>query len=176
MGMRYFAYGSNMNSHRLIARVDEAAVIGPARLPDHALHCDKDGGDGSAKFTIAASSGAMVHGVLFELPDSAREILDGFEGPGYQAREVLLLTPRGEYSALTYQALDEWRDNSLLPFDWYVAYATAGATQHQLPQSWVRTLQGWPSQPDPIPRRATLNRRILNGALPELAEQREWPC
>lgn len=161
--MRYFAYGSNMSSERLIARVDETTEIGAAKLHGYALRCDKHGGDGSAKFTIAVQNDAIVHGVLFDLPDSAREILDGFEGPGYQACEVPLLTAQGEHIALAYQALDEWRDPSLLPFDWYVAYAVAGATQHRLPRDWIQALQNWPSQPDPFPRRAKLNRAILKG-------------
>lgn len=174
--MRYFAYGSNMSADRLIARVSEVEILGAARLPGHALYCDKHGGDGSAKFTVAAQTGSFVHGVLFRLPPSAREILDGFEGPGYAAREVQLQTVDGFDTALTYQALAEWRDPSLLPFDWYVAYAVAGAEQHRLPSDWVQTLRNWPSQPDPIARRAELNRAILNGARPDHARQHEWPC
>lgn len=174
--MLYFAYGSNMSSLRLAARVDELDCLGAARLADHALYCDKHGGDGSAKFTIALQTGSEVHGVLFQLPAAARGILDGFEGPGYAACQVGLQTGNGPATALSYQALDDWRDPSLLPFDWYVAYAVAGAVEHNLPSGWIRKLSNWSCQPDPVTERAELNRAILDGAQPDLELQRQWPC
>lgn len=174
--MLYFAYGSNMCVTRLAARVSEVQVMGAARLPDHQLHCDKRGGDGSAKFTIAAQPGAAVHGVLFRLQHSAREILNGFEGPGYAARQVSLLTAGGECRALTYQATGDWRDAGLLPFDWYLAFAIAGATEHGLPAACIQRLQAWPCQADPVAERAALNRAILDGEQPDLTRQRQWPC
>ncbi|MDX1497166.1 MAG: gamma-glutamylcyclotransferase family protein [Salinisphaeraceae bacterium] len=162
--MLYFAYGSNMSAERLVARVTNAGVRGHALLTDHALYCDKRGADGSGKFTIAPQKNEQVHGVLFELQSDARQILDGFEGPGYLAKEIEVDVANQSFTALTYQALPEYRDSRLLPFGWYLAFAIAGARQHALPQYWIEQFEAWPNQTDPITERDQLNRAILKQA------------
>ena len=47
--MLYFAYGSNLSSARMAARVPSARVVARAQLPGHALRFHKVGRDGSAK-------------------------------------------------------------------------------------------------------------------------------
>ncbi|MGB1580294.1 MAG: gamma-glutamylcyclotransferase family protein [Nevskiales bacterium] len=174
--MHYFAYGSNMCAARLLARVATGKALGHARLGNHALYCDKRGADNSAKFTIAPLADSEVHGVLFQLEAAARPILDGFEGPGYVAQEVEVNIGNKPQPALTYLALPEYRDPGLLAFDWYLAFAHAGAQAYKLPDHWVAKLKDWPGQPDPITARAQLNRSILAGAQPPLEQQRHWPC
>ena len=79
----YFAYGSNMASARLAARVPSARPVGPARLRDFAFRCNKRGADGTAKANLAPEPGAETWGVLYELDPGAFEVLDRLEG-GYE--------------------------------------------------------------------------------------------
>ena len=48
----YFAYGSNMSSVRLRARVNSAQPLGVARLPGHRLRWHMHSLDGSGKCDI----------------------------------------------------------------------------------------------------------------------------
>ena len=173
--MRYFAYGSNMCTARLAARVSVQHCLGPARLQDYALYCDKRGADNSGKFTIAAASARQVQGVVFELADNARSILDRFEGPGYHSQQVSLInSDNGTCEALTYIAHDDWRDSQLQPFDWYLAFTLAGALEHQLPRDHIEQLRRWPCQTDPLAERVALNRDILAGTSADLSLEKGW--
>ena len=55
MTMLYFAYGSNMLTERLKARVSSATPIGKANLSDHGLRFHKKSKDGSGKCDIIKS-------------------------------------------------------------------------------------------------------------------------
>ena len=48
----YFAYGSNMSTPRLVQRVGEVRVLGPARLEGYEHRFSKRGNDGSAKGNV----------------------------------------------------------------------------------------------------------------------------
>lgn len=174
--MHYFAYGSNMLSARLLARVPEARALGAAMLIDHELFCDKRSVDGSGKFTIVAQAGGCVPGVLYNISQAGRAGLDAFEGPGYAAVDVEVEVGGQPHTALVYVAHSDWRDASLKPYDWYLAFARAGAIEHDLPAPHQARLHVWPSQPDQNTERAALNRAILAGQCPTLARQAQWPC
>jgi len=79
----YFAYGSNLSSARLRARLEEVEVVGPAVLAEHRLALDKRGHDGSAKANVVRHPGERVWGVVYELATAHVEVLDRFEG-GYE--------------------------------------------------------------------------------------------
>ena len=55
-------------------------------------------------------------------------------------------------------------DDRLLPYRWYLAFVVAGAREHGLPESYVRTIAGVEARTDPSRERRRRNRRILNGS------------
>lgn len=163
--MRYFAYGSNMCTARLQARIDVDGCLGHALLPGYDLQCDKRSQvDGSAKFSITPAHLVQVPGVLFEIWESALDTLDTIEGTGYRRIHVEVDVAGGKLDAITYISLEEARDPSLLPYDWYLAFAVAGAMEHDLPKPHIHRLQAWPSCTDPDTDRSAINRRILESS------------
>ena len=127
----YFAYGSNMLSRRLLARVP-AQVLGVGQLAAHALRWHKVGVDASGKCDVVAcpQASSVVHGVLYRLDAQHKPVLDQIEGlgQGYDERQALLLGPQGPVRAWYYSATHT--DASLKPFDWYKAFVVGGAQEH----------------------------------------------
>lgn len=153
----YFAYGSNMLTERLRARVGSARPIGAARLPGMTLSFAKRGRDLSGKAMIAPVSDTALplHGVLFEMDAAEIAVLDRFEGPGY-ARETLTVTARGvPVAAQVYVPMPDHLDPTLIPFDWYLDLILAGARQHRLPPEWIAALGATARLPDPVRDRPT---------------------
>lgn len=170
--MRYFAYGSNMLTARLQARVPSARPFSSARLPHHMLRFDKrSNNDGSGKCTIQPDARAMIFGVLFEIDPSKKPALDRVEGlgVGYDTRTVTVHTAEGPQSAYTYQARSDHLDATLRPFGWYKALVIAGARQHGLPPSHLEMLHAVPAQRDPDASRRQRHHALLRaepGAFP----------
>ena len=84
-GARYFAYGSNMLAARLLERIPTARRIGVAQLRGHRLLFDKRGSkDGSGKCHVESSNSPadQVWGVVYELHQQDRTVLDEIEGVG----------------------------------------------------------------------------------------------
>ena len=138
--MFYFAYGSNMSSARLRARVASVRVVSLATLPGHALRFHKTGRDGSAKCDAFATANAndVVIGVLFDLDAAHKTTLDRYEGlgAGYDDKRVMVTTPDGElHAAVTYAATQI--DTALAPYDWYLAHVLRGAREHGLPAEYL---------------------------------------
>jgi len=65
----YFAYGSNMLTHRLIERTPSAKAEGIGYVEGHRLAFDKVSSDGSSKVDIEATDNQTdrVYGVLFRI-------------------------------------------------------------------------------------------------------------
>ena len=133
-----FAYGSNMLSRRLRARVTSARVIGPARLRGHQLRWHKRSRDGSGKCDVVAASvpAVAVHGVVYELALAEKHRLDLAEGlgQGYAQRLAEVETASGRLLAWLYYATDI--DPTRLPYTWYRALVVAGAQEHGLPPAY----------------------------------------
>lgn len=141
----YFAYGSNMKSERLRARVPSARARGIARLEGRRLLVRKRGADGSAKANLVPAREGAVWGVLYELAlgDFAR--LDRHER-GYARIRVRVRTPGGaDHEATTYVSN---RTFDGVPFDWYLALLVEGAREHGLPEDYVARLEALPRRPD----------------------------
>ncbi len=146
----YFAYGSNMRSARLRARVGPVRALGPGRLPHHALRTDKPGRDGTAKANLRSCPGSAVYGVVFELAEAALELLDGFEG-GYRRERVRVELATGEtVEAVTYVSERRGADRRLAAD--YLEHLLAGAREHALPDAWIAVLEALPRRgPDAGP-------------------------
>jgi gamma-glutamylcyclotransferase len=148
----YFAYGSNMSTRRLVARVPSARAVAVAMLRGHRLAFHKIGKDGSAKCDVAntGDSNDVVYGVVFALPLSEKAMLDGIEGLGYgyAEKEIVVLSESGEeFKAVTYYATNI--DDMLIPVDWYVEHVLRGAREHGLPPDYISGIEAIESTPDP---------------------------
>ena len=134
-----------MSTARLRQRAPSAQPIGTGRLRHHALRWHKLGRDGSGKCDVAYTgfdSTDVVWGVLFAIDDADKHLLDSAEGLGigYSERKVTIATSRGEYAALTYQAIANKIAPTLRPHAWYKAHVLRGAREHGLPESYVAAL------------------------------------
>lgn len=166
--MLYFAYGSNMLTERLQARVPSAQPQGRATLSGHGLSFHKRSRDGSGKCSLANSTdeASSVHGVLFEVSPDDLSALDEAEhrGYGYDRRKMSVQTTTRTVEAFAYVAQPAYVDRSLLPYDWYRALVVAGAQQHELPSSYWRRLQTVRTVPDPDVERRAKHRSLLRDA------------
>ena len=143
----YFAYGSNMLTGRLRARCATARVLGLATAEGYLVQFSKKGRDGSGKASIRKTNarGAIVRGVLFEIDLSERAILDRFEGhpSGYKRDDHFIVETadaRNTLEVSIYIATDNAIDESLKPFDWYLALVIAGVIQHKLPDDYLEAI------------------------------------
>ncbi|MCY4058708.1 MAG: gamma-glutamylcyclotransferase [Gammaproteobacteria bacterium] len=140
----YFAYGSNMSSDRLRARTPSANPLGKARLPGYTLRWHKLGRDGSGKCDIEPSDGpgTVIWGVLYEINRAEKGGLDAAEGlgVGYDEHTVRVETGTVVREAITYKARPDKIDPALRPLDWYKTYVIRGATEHGLPDEYVRRI------------------------------------
>lgn len=161
--MFYFAYGSNMLTARLAERVPSVRPIGAAWLTGHQLHFHLRGGDGSGKCNVlhTGRDSDIVHGVLFELDAERLERLHAAEGPAYAFLELDVYTMNTRYPAAIYRGQPEWLDETLVPFDWYLAFVLGGAREHGLPDEHLRRLEAIGAEPDHDAERAARNARTL---------------
>ena len=120
--LTYFAYGSNMLSRRLVARVPSARPAGVGRLHGHVLRWHMHGSDGSAKCDAEHTGRETdaLWGVLFTFDPAHKPHLDAAEGLGVAYAETRVhdrdRVP-DRCSAYTYRALR--RRDGLQPFHWY---------------------------------------------------------
>ena len=151
--MLCFAYGSNMSIRRLQARVPESRFRTVAWLRHHRLVFHKRSReDASAKCDAlhTGDSGDWVMGVVYDIPERDKPILDRIEGLGSGYDEVLIRpeTPEGGLlEARMYAATDV--DASLVPYSWYRAHVLIGARENAFPEAYVERILGTPVRHDP---------------------------
>lgn len=142
--MLYFAYGSNMSSRRLQARVPSATALGVAILERHRLAFHKTGRlDGSAKCD-AELTGVPFHrviGVLFDISPEHKALLDSAEGlgSGYARKTVCVRMESSLFDAFTYYATIT--DTTLKPLQWYKQHVLHGALEHGLPAEYIEAIR-----------------------------------
>lgn len=154
--MLYFAYGSNMSTPRLAARLRVAEPMDVAELSGHRLAFHMAGADGSAKCDAYATGapGDTVIGVVFRIDAREKPVLDGIEGlgVGYALKQVRVVSPLyGPLDAFLYGATQI--DDGLKPYDWYKRHVLHGALEHRLPADYIRRIEAIESVPDPDPGR-----------------------
>lgn len=163
----YFAYGSNMCTRRIRARVASASPRGTAKLAGWVVGFCKRGVDGSGKCTLFRTGREQdeVHGVLFVMNSREKALLDEAEGlgTGYAEKLVTVIAQSGPVEAFTYVAMESYLDRGLRPYDWYREFVLVGAEEHGLPDWYVKALAQTPADPDPDRARTELNRSILSG-------------
>ncbi len=163
--MLYFAYGSNMLSRRLQARVPSARAVGTGRLLAHALRWHMPSTDGSGKCDAAHTGNTedIVWGVLFELDLAERVHLDHAEalGRAYRRDPVTIDSGGTLVPAFTYRALRTGAH--IAPYHWYREFVLGGANEHGLPPDYLRALEAVQAMADADAQRAALNSAIATG-------------
>ncbi|WP_018294906.1 gamma-glutamylcyclotransferase family protein [Mariprofundus ferrooxydans] len=150
--LTYFAYGSNMSSKRLQARVPSARVIGTATLTGHRLAFHKFSHvDLSAKCDACESADDTdrVIGVLYHLPRAEKPTLDKVEGLGigYDEKQVRVHGSDGHVDAFMYAATRI--DDAVKPFHWYKQHVIHGARENRLPDAYLAFIDSFESIDDP---------------------------
>jgi hypothetical protein len=172
MSLHYFAFGSNMLTERLQARVPSAQAVGTARLPGYALRFHKRSTDGSGKCSVVPSpqtngqGRSAVYGVRFVMDGGHLPSLDAAEarGDGYR-REMFDVRQSGyTESVFAYVAQPDYVDPDLRPYRWYKALVLAGALQHDLPDAYVDHIRNVEAVRDPDEERRQENEALLRDA------------
>jgi gamma-glutamylcyclotransferase len=164
---KIFAYGSNMCTARLRARVPSARALGVAALSGHSLRFHKRGWrDGSGKGDAFRTDdpAALVWGVVFRIAIAGKSELDRIEGAGrgYDPDRVEVAAPDGTaHRAWVYLAAASAIDPAAVPFRWYRDLILAGAREHGLPDHYVRRIARQPTRPDPDRERARRHRDLI---------------
>ena len=158
----YLAYGSNMLTEWLQDRCESAQAIGVAFAAGYDLEFSKRSIDKSGKATLAkvAQPRRQAYGVLFKIRKSDLCALDRAEGYGrgynrFGNFSVTVLPDREQAQVTTYIASACAVDDSLKPYDWYLALVICGAIQHKLPEAYITSLRDIPFITDPKPNRET---------------------
>jgi gamma-glutamylcyclotransferase (GGCT)/AIG2-like uncharacterized protein YtfP len=148
----YFAYGSNMSTLRLGARVPSSSVICTAKLHSHSLEFHKESHDGSSKCHIEYTQvqDDIVHGVVYRISESEKPYLDEIEGlgKGYEEKKVSVIMPCGN-SVVAYTYYATHINTSLKPYHWYKEHVLRGAFEHGLPAYYIDKIRSVISVPDP---------------------------
>ncbi len=158
MTIAYFAYGSNMATHRLLQRLPGARHIDIGILTRHQLSFRKKDDAGlSAKCDIelTGDAGDEVIGIIYNISNADKQTLDQIEGlgRGYDEKLVEIRTPLGQVlSAVTYYAIEI--DHSLIPYHWYKQHVLRGAIEHGLPVEYISKIESIESQEDPDQQRS----------------------
>lgn len=137
----YFAYGSNLASHRMRERVPSARAAGPLFLPGYQITTDKAGRDGTGKANLKARPGAGVWGVGWQLDPSEWPLLDACER-GYARIRV---EPAGVTVAVATYVSDRLTADPVLASE-YKAIILSGAREHGLPPDWISLLEALPAR------------------------------
>lgn len=149
--LRYFAYGSNLASARLLQRIPTASVDCVATLGEHLLCWRKNdrGQSGKCDIEHTGDTRHIVYGVIYHMSEDDKLELDRYEcsGFGYERRDIRVTSQHGlELEAFTYIALDI--DHRQQPFHWYKEHVLRGALEHRFPSPYVEQIRSTPSIDD----------------------------
>ncbi|RCV91244.1 gamma-glutamylcyclotransferase family protein [Billgrantia montanilacus] len=140
----YFAYGSNMNTARVEARIGATQRSLAGVLHDYALRFDKASRvAGIAHANVVPVVDERVEGALFELVEPGQiELMDPYEGypHEYQRHRLPVVTEEGAFDAWVYIAAPGTTANALKPAREYLAHLLAG--QPFLSAEYHRKLAG----------------------------------
>jgi len=147
-----FAYGSNLDSARMVGRVPSATAVGRADLAGFEIRFHKRGwtdGTGKADAFTSKDAGAVIHGVVYEVDEAELADLDVHE-TGYERALVGVTIGTRDGSrhleAWIYRARPDVIDGELLPTGWYRDHILRGAREHGLPEELIAWLEAHPTQ------------------------------
>lgn len=141
--MLYFAYGSNMERVQMKRLCPKARFVAAAILPDHELvfsGSSRMWGGGIAN--IRDVPGKKVEGVVWEISEAERKVLDEYEGYPelYVTKEVQVRTTSGKaLTAYAYVMANPSRE--MPPSKPYKRLLISGAEEHGLSEGYVAFLE-----------------------------------
>jgi gamma-glutamylcyclotransferase len=149
--LKYFAYGSNLASARLLQRLPAATIDGIATLQEHLLCWRKNDSGQSGKCDIehTGDSQHLVYGVVYHMTEDEKLELDTYEcaGFGYERRIIEVNNHMQQpVEAFTYFALDI--DHRQMPFHWYKEHVLRGALEHDFPLHYIEQIRATTSIDD----------------------------
>lgn len=163
--MLYFAYGSNLLTHRMVARVSNANFVSTGNLTGWRFAFNLRSTDGSAKANAIKTDSSLdtLYGAIYELDDAGKSLLDQFEdlGGAYEIAYAIADAGHGSSEVFLYVGNRERVADNLPPYDWYRALILAGARQHNLSAGFVRMLQACATTRDPDSDRAAANWNLI---------------
>lgn len=161
-----FAYGSNMCTERLQARVPSAEPVATGYVLQRRFAFHKRSEDGSAKADarLTGSNFDRVWGVVFRVHSDEKPTLDEHEflGIGYDEELVEVVHEAGVLESWMYVAREEAIDPSLLPYSWYHEFILHGARQHGLPADYIQFLHSFESIDDAHSARHAENSLLIS--------------
>lgn len=129
--MKYFAYGSNMDSQRMKDRGINFSKKEPAILKDYKLCFNKQASrnpnEGYAN--LIPKEGTATEGILYEINDEDIEKLDKYEGyPNHYDKKTIKVKLKNgnEVDALVYLAQSDKTKNGLKPCKEYLNHLKQG--------------------------------------------------
>jgi gamma-glutamylcyclotransferase (GGCT)/AIG2-like uncharacterized protein YtfP len=142
----YFAYGSNLDSQRLIDRAPSASFTLKGYVKDKQVVINKTSAGGFAKANLTDMPHWNTWGVVFEIDPQDWPSLDKIE-EGYDRREIQVwLNDECWLWAQTY--ISSHLTANGVAAESYKAHIILGAEQHHLPQDYLDYLRGLPAKPD----------------------------
>lgn len=146
MAVYNFSFGSNMSSSRLLARLPNATRIGTAILAGYELTFDMVSTDGSGKGNVRPSNdkNAQVYGVVYQLNDAEKTILDAIEGPRYDCVDIQVTLLDGQQVA-AHCYIANTTDAQILPYDWYMQHVHRGALEAGVPNAYSDAIKSRPT-------------------------------
>ena len=141
--MLYFAYGSNMERVQMKRLCPKARFVAAAVLPDHELvfsGSSRMWGGGIAN--IRDVPGKKVEGVVWEISEAERKVLDEYEGyPDlYVTKGVQVLITSGKaLTAFAYVMANPARE--MPPSKLYKRLLISGAEEHGLSEKYIAYLE-----------------------------------
>ncbi|XP_064477512.1 gamma-glutamylcyclotransferase-like [Ornithodoros turicata] len=137
----YFAYGSNMWSHRMHIRNSRAGFVGVGKLNGYRLTFvgDSEAWRGATATIAPADTACCVQGVVWSLPHEDVPILDEQES-GYNGMDVKVELPSGEKKSCRTYIHKEPKVDESKPSAVYKRIIIAGALEHKLPGDYVQNL------------------------------------
>ena len=144
--MKIFCYGSNMNTERITERCSSSRFISRAKISGYKLVFNKRSKDKSGKANLVYTGDkSLVWGVIFDISEDQKPLLDAAEGlgKGYDEYKLRVINDlEQEIECVCYIATDsKYLDDNLKPHDWYGDFCLLGAKEHNLPKEWILTLE-----------------------------------
>lgn len=153
-----------MSEKRLLFRI-AAKKIGVAILTEHRLCFHKKSDyDNSSKCDIEYTGNAedIVYGVVYDIDESLKPILDEIEGLGYgyDIKTVSLKINDKTLDAFTYYATNI--DHFLKPYKWYKQHVLTGAIENEMPEYYIQKIKDFEAVSDTDLERRTRELLIYN--------------
>ncbi|HRE32215.1 MAG TPA: gamma-glutamylcyclotransferase [Candidatus Berkiella sp.] len=179
--MKYFAYGEMMFSAKLHHIVPEATCLGIAKVMGYKLFFHNRGHDdasGKCNIVPVKDPNCEVYGVIYEINNRHRYLLDKDQSLGCGSQEITLkvwsvkspdthelASQENGIFAFTYIAHKDNIFEDLVPYNWYKEMILSGAKEHHLPSEYIHHLEQYAETYDPNVQRANRQKRYLESIL-----------